>query len=242
MKIKLVSVLSIFLLYSCGFGTTEWTIDKLYVQKIEGTSKVIYNFSAWGGRDSNPHGFIILDSSKTFKVEVEKILPLYKLSNIPTKFNIEGVSHDCYGTCGASYNTSTPIFKPMKTEPSDEDGIKVTNRIYQYLGYSERENGLERYVFEKFEETKDSLFFFKLEDVESMDGIKLNELRVKKGGIFLHQNEKGEIQKIIVEEAILDSKTKEFLDGRNITLTPKNRTLDKEFTSRGIFREVKIKK
>ena len=75
-----------------------------------------------------------------------------------------------------------------------------------------------------------------------MDGIKLNELRVKKGGIFLHQNEKGEIQKIIVEEAILDSKTKEFLDGRNITLTPKNRTLDKEFTSRGIFREVKINK
>lgn len=90
----------IFLLYGCGFGRNEWIIDSLFVQKIEGSSKVIYNFSAWGGRDSNPHGFIILDSTETFKVDVKNILPIHNLSAIPNKGIIEGASHECLGTCG----------------------------------------------------------------------------------------------------------------------------------------------
>lgn len=243
MKIKLFSIIPIFLtFYSCGFGKPEWKIDQLYVQKIEGTSKVIYNFSAWGGLDSNPHGFIILDSSKTFKVEVEKILPFYNLSNIPTKSDIEGVSHECYGTCGEPYYKSIPIFKPMKTENTKEGDINLKNRIYQYRGYSEHDNGLQRYVFEKFQETKDSLFFYNLDDIESINGLHLNELKVKKGEVYLQLNKDKNIIKVIVDEVTLHPKTRSIEQIRHVYLTPKHKISNYEISERGIFRQTIIPK
>ncbi|WP_261509886.1 hypothetical protein [Chryseobacterium paludis] len=243
MKIKLFPILSILsMFYGCGFGNPEWRIDQLYVQKIEGTSKVIYNFSAWGGLDSNPHGYIILDSSKTFKVEVEKILPFYNLSNIPSKYDIEGVSHECYGTCGESYYKSVPIFKPIKTINSKDEDINLTNRIYQYRGYSDHENGLQRFVFENFKETKDSLFFYNLDDIESMNGIHLDELKLKKGDIYLQLGKNTDIKKIIADEVIIHPKTKLLVKIRHISLTPKHKISNTEISERGIFREAKIPK
>lgn len=248
MKIKLTTILSSLLLYSCGLGTTdgfettEWSIKKLYLQKIEGTSKVIYNFSAWGGRDSHLHGFMVLDSTKSFKVDVENILPIYSLSNIPNKDKIEGVSHECFGTCGDTYYKSIPAFKPMKIEETESNGLKIINQIYQYRGYSERKRGSQVYVFEKFTETKDSLFFSKLEDIESIYGIKLEELKVKKGEIYLNLGKNGEVKDIIVEQRNIMSDSKEFIEGRTYTLTPKNKILEKDFSERGIFREIIIHK
>jgi len=243
MKIKTFTLISfLFVLTSCGFGKTEWRIDKLYKQKIEGSSKVIYNFSAWGGLDSNPHGFIVLDSTKQFEIDVKNILPIYQLSEIPSKTNLEGITHDCYGTCGEPYYDSTPIFKPMKVDVTSENGIKLTTRIYQYKGYSEHDRGLERYVFEKYTETRDSLYFYNLDDVESMDGIHLDELKVKKGEIYLSSNVNKEIEKIIVDDVTLNPKTKSIEQIRHIYLTPKKKLKDNEISYIGIFREVKISK
>jgi len=226
--------------YGCNFIKTEWKIDEIYMQKIEGSSKVIYNFSAWGGLDSNPHGFIILDSTETFQVDVENILPIYQLSDIPTKSNIDGITHDCYGTCGDPYYKSVPIFKPMDLKKTKIEDIELTSRIYQYKGYVEHTRGLERYAFEKFKETTDSLFFYNLDDVESMNGIHLYELKIKKGEIYIQLNEKKEIKKIIADEVTLNSKTKSIEQIRHIFLTPKNKIINNEISERGIFREVKI--
>ncbi|REC59407.1 hypothetical protein DRF65_26230 [Chryseobacterium pennae] len=234
-------ILSLIILCSCGFGITEWRIDQLYKQKIEGTSNVIYYFNAWGGRDSNRSGFIILDSTKHFQVEVENILPIYHLSQIPNQNNIEGITHECYGTCGDPYYKSIPIFKPMKVNISSENGIKLTTRTYQYKGYSEHERGLERYVFEKFKETKDSLFFYNLNDVESMNGIHLDELKVKKGEIYLLSDKNDNIGKIIVDDVTLNSRTNSIEKIRHVTLTSKNKIRNKDFSERGIFREIKNK-
>ncbi|RXM56712.1 hypothetical protein, partial [Chryseobacterium sp. CH1] len=44
--------------------------------------------------------------------------------------DIEGIMHDCYGTCGDAYYNSVSIFKPMKTEEEKVNDIKLTNRIY----------------------------------------------------------------------------------------------------------------
>ena len=241
MKLKLFIIFSIFLIfYGCGFGKTEWQIDELYMQKIEGTSKVIYKFSAWGGRDSNARGFMILDSAEAFEVDYQHILPFYQLSEIPDRNGIEGIAHDCYGTCGDPYYNSVPIFKPMKTEQTKINDIKLTNRIYQYKGYSEHTKGLEKYVFEKFRETKDSLFFYNLNDVESMNGKHLDQLKVKKGEIYIVFKKNNEIKKIIVNEVKLHSKTESIEEIRDIFLTPKNKIFNNEISERGIFREVNI--
>jgi len=240
MKVKLfLTLLILFIFLGCSFFKTEWRIDQLYIQKIEGSSKVIYKFSAWGGLDSNPHGFIVLDSTDIFQVDVEKILPIYQLSDIPNKSYIEGITHDCYGTCGDPYYESTPIFKPMSLEKIKVEDIELTNRIYQYKGYSEHDRGLGTYVFEKFKETKDSLFFYNLDDVESMDGQHLDELKVRKGEIYIQLTKNKEIERIIADEVRLNSGTKAIEEIRHVFLTPKNKIRNEELSDRGIFREMK---
>lgn len=245
MNIRIFKLLFLILMlstYGCGTGVGEWTISELYAQKIEGTSKILYKYDAWGGRDSNANGFIILDSSETFKIDLQNNLPFYNLSDIPNKTKIEGITHECYNSCGDDYYKSQPIFKSMKIKKSESNGINIETIIYQYRGYSEKDGGLERYVFEKIVETKDSLFFHNLNDVESMDGIHLDELKVKKGEIYLQQNDNGEIKKIIVEQRSLNPKTKELIDGRTCFLTPKNKIFAKQLSERGIFRKIKTAK
>lgn len=244
MKINISSILfyllSLFSIYGCGTGLGEWSISSLYTQKIEGTSKILYKYDAWGGRDSNANGFIILDSTESFEIDLPNELPFYNLSEIPNKINIEGVTHDCYNSCGDDYYKSTPIFKVMKTENDINNDINIITRIYQYRGYSEKTNGLERYVFESFKETRDSLFFYDLNDVESINGQHMNELKVKKGEIYLIENKNHEIEKISIIEIKLANKTKELVHDRNVFLTPKYKTKSSQFSERGIFRPVKI--
>ncbi len=71
MKSKFIFFIIIsFSLVSCGFEKLgDWDISELYAQKIEGTNKVLYKYDAWGGRDSHVSGFLILDSTKTFKID-----------------------------------------------------------------------------------------------------------------------------------------------------------------------------
>lgn len=242
MKARLFSILfMMFLLFGCSFGKNDWTITSLFVQKIEGSSNVIYKFSAWGGRDSNPHGFIILDSTETFKVEVENILPIYQLSEIPNKKSIEGITHDCYGTCGEPYYKSSPIYKPMKINITNEKDINLTTRIYQYKGYSESSNS-GRFQFDKFTKTKDSLYFYNLNDIESMEEYHLDELKIKKGEIFLYLNNKNEVDKIIANTVKLNPQTKSLVKISSFTLTPKYTLKNNDLSQRGIFRELKITK
>ena len=246
MKIKINAFIFSFLLIcfcSCGFDKIgQWDISELYAQKIQGTSKILYKFDAWGGRDSHVNGFLILDSTKNFKIDLENNLPFYNLSDIPNKAIIEGITHECYNSCGDEYSKSQPIFKPMKIDNSKSNNINIETITYQYHGYSERNKGLERYVFEKFVETVDSLFFFNLNDVESMNGIHLDNLRVKKGEIYLQQNENAEIKKIIVEQQTLNPTTKEFIKGMTFFLTPKSTIFTRNFSEKGIFREVRVPK
>lgn len=226
-----------FCFYSCGSG--EWDISELYVQKIEGTSKVLYKYDAWGGRDSNANGFIILDSTETFKINLKNTLSFNKLAEIPNKTKIQGITSECYNSCEDNYYKSSPIFKPMRIAKYQSNNINIERIIYQYRGYSEKDGGLERYAFEKFTETKDSLFFYNLDDVESMVGIHLDELKLKKGEVYLQQTENGTIEKIIVKQITLDPITKEFIEGRTCHLKPKTKTFAKEFSKIGIFRKTK---
>lgn len=75
-----------------------------------------------------------------------------------------------------------------------------------------------------------------------MDGIHLDELKVKKGEVYLISNNKNEIEKIMVDDVTLDSKTNSIEQIRHINLTPKNKLKDSEISERGIFRKVKIPK
>jgi hypothetical protein len=247
MKIRILKAFYLVLIlstYGCGTELFEskWKISSLYAQKIEGTSKILYKYDAWGGLDANASGFIILDSTVNFKIDLKNELPFYYLSAIPNKLNIEGVTHECYNSCGEDYAKSKPIFTPMKTGNHTDNTINILTRTFQYRGFSEKRVGLERYVFSEFIETKDSLIFYNLEDIESLNGIHLKELRIKKGEIYLEKDKNLEMKKLRVYEVKLNTKTSEIESLRTIDLKPLKKIMASEISERGIFRQLEIPK
>lgn len=242
MKLRLIifSILSLFL-NSCGFG--EWDISELYSQKIQGTSKILYKYDAWGGRDSHVSGFLILDSTKTFKIDLKNSLPFYNLSSIPNKSKIEGVKHECFNSCSEKYYKTEPIFSPMKIENSKSEGLNIETKIYQYRGLSEKDKGLRGdFIFEKFVETKDSIYFFDLQEEKYVNNKHLNELKLKKGEVYLRENKVGEITKIVINQTTLNPQNNEIIEALTYYLMPKNKIKTSDFSDRGIFKEVKLTK
>ncbi len=242
-KIIFLLILAIFL-NSCGFEKLrEWDISELYAQKIEGTSKIIYKYDAWGGRDSHVSGFLILDSTEPFKINLKNTEPFYKLSTIPNKSMIEGLKKECCNSCSEDYYKTEPIFTPMKIERSQSEGLNIETKIYQNRGLSEKDRGLRGdFIFEKFVETKDSLHFFNLNEVKYVDNKHLNELKLKKGEVYLSENGNGEITKIVVSQTTLNPRNNEIIETLTYFLNPENKIKSSDFSNRGIFKKVKITK
>lgn len=225
-------------IYSCGFG--DWYISELYALKIEGSSKIVYKYDAWGGLDSNANGYIILDSTETFKVNVQEELPFYYLREIPNKNKISGVTHKCDNSCGENYKNSTPIYEPIEVKNSKKENIKIENTVYQYRGFAEKGGGLGRFHFESFKEKRDSIFFYDLDDIESLNGIHLDSLKLKKKMVLIQKNDSlGIIKKLVMEDLRINERNNEILSNKTYFLTPKNKTKVEMFSDYGIFKPIK---
>lgn len=222
-----------FLFCSCGIGDWDTT---LYYQKIEGTSKILYKYDAWGGRDSHAFGYILLDSTENFEVDISKNLPFSYLENIPSKKHIQGV--DCEEPDYENIDRKVKeLFIPLKIINETENEIEISTKIYQYEGFSKRRFGLGTFEFENFKETRDSIIFYNLNDVKSMEPQHLDFLKIKKKNIVIRQNKNLEIISIDIEDLVLSKSTNEIISCKTYFLTPKNKMKSNLFTDYGVFKE-----
>jgi len=186
---------------------------------------------------------MILDSTKTFKIDLDKTLPFSKLAEIPSENKIIEIKHECENDCADEYYKTEPIFHTKRVEILTSEGINIKNIIYQYRGLGEKDKGLRGdFVFEKFTETKDSIFFFNLNDVKGVHKIHLDVLKLKKGEVYLNENESGEITKIVINQTALNPRNNEIIETLTYFLNPENKIKSSDFSDRGIFKEVKITK
>ena len=183
-------------LSGCGFG--DWEVDELYAQKIEGTSKILYKYDAWGGRDSHASGYVILDSAKIFQVNLSNDLPFTYLLEIPSKTFVRGISTDCDNSCGEDYKKAIPIFTPIKQVNTKRQDFSIINIVYQYKGFAERDGGFESFKFEEFKETRDSLWFYNLNEFEHGNRKHVDSLKFKKSDVAINQDKSSNISKIII--------------------------------------------
>jgi len=105
---------SIILLQNCGdsdFG--KWNVDGISVLKIEGTSKAIYKYSAWGGRDSHAYGFKLMDTTDIFEVNKNGDLPFNRFTELPNKNKISGIGSECANSCGEFYDVQSQFLSPL---------------------------------------------------------------------------------------------------------------------------------
>jgi hypothetical protein len=226
----------LFFLDGCGFG--EWEVDELYLQKIEGTSKFLYKYDAWGGRDSHNAGYVILDSSEKFEVNFKNDLPFYYLLEVPTQTSVKGVSHICDNSCGEDFKSAPPILKPIKKEETERRDIKIVNLIYQYKGFAERSGGFESFKFEDFKETRDSLWFYNLDEFEHGNRDHVDTLKFRKTDVAIAQDKNFNIIKIVIEDLIVDQPINEIKSNITYHLTPKTKLSSKSFSDHGIFKQV----
>ncbi|MFD1602644.1 hypothetical protein ACFSJW_20345 [Flavobacterium artemisiae] len=236
MKIcKLIMFVSTLILFTnCD---NSWDLSELYVLKIENSSKVIYKYDAWGGRDSHKFGYIILDSIYVFDINNTESLPFQYFETVPTKQNISGVVCEEFDDQIAT----NKIFTPLKIKDSEEKEIKVTTKIFQNEGFLLRNQGYKRYQFETFKESRDSIFFYNLNDIKSLEPEHLDVLRVKKTNVFIRTKSPNIVSQIEIEDLKLSPKN-EIISNIQYDLTPKNKTDIRSFSNIGIFKQVKLPK
>ena len=214
----------------------EWDIT-LYEQKIEGTSKAIYDYDAWGGRDSHISGYAILDTSEVFTIPKITKLSFYQLADIPNKNMIKTIARE-----SMPYEQQKSLamnFFPIKTKELTSKGIKVRTTYYQIKGFKERSRGYYQYEFENFMETRDSLYFYNLNDVVSKSKPpSIDTLRVKKGNVIIRQWENKKIIEIKVQNLIFSTDgTDEIISNKTYRLKPKTETKSDQFSDYGIYKE-----
>lgn len=232
-KNLLILFLFNFALNSCG--KVEWDTN-LYVQKIEGTSKILYKYNASGGRDTMVNGYILLDSTETFEVDISKNLPFSYLENIPSKKQINGIDIEEPNYENVDKKTIN-VYIPLKTFNKKENGIDVQTKIFQYEGYSNRSFGLGTFEFENFKETRDSIIFYKLNDIKSLEPQQLDSLKLEKKNIIVRQNKNYDIISIDIEDLKLSKSTNEIIYVKTYFLTPKKKMKSKLISDYGVFKE-----
>lgn len=221
-------LLSFPFLYSCGYGEWETT---LYAQKIEGTSKILYKYDAWGGRDAHEAGYAILDSTEKFEVNQINKLPISYLEAIPNGNYLLGVDFE------KPKKIKRQLFTPIKNSNTSEQDIEIKTKIYQHSGFMSRNGGYYEYEFESFKETRDSLFFYNLEDVKRSKSKHLESLKFKKRNAVIMQYANKEVIAIRIEDLIL-SNNDELISNITYSLIPKKKLNSNQFTDYGVFKEI----
>jgi hypothetical protein len=152
---KSIYLVALFL-SSCGGG--EWNTD-LYIQRIPYSSKVIYDYDAWGDRDSHQFGIAIMDSTEDFEVNKVRNLPISYFNEVPNNSRIYAISLQ---KADGDKMSLHPI-ENQETRVSDID-LRIDS-YEEYSGYSDAGCILNEYQFQSFKETEDSLYLFGLQKI-----------------------------------------------------------------------------
>ena len=231
MKNIFIPIIAVFFLSfsSCRIG--DWNLT-LYEQKIEGTSKALYKYDAWGGRDTHLSGYTILDTTQKFDINRRNKLPINLLTEIPHKNLIQGVNK-------LPYEKDKPESQePIRTDQQKSEEILVKTDYYQGKGYSKTGGVYQELEFERFKETRDSIFFYDLNEFTHMNTGHLDSLKIKKGNIYLSQKKNSDsLHRIYVDNLIISNDGKKTLISKmNYNLKPKHLVRISEFSDYGIFK------
>ncbi|RZL44839.1 MAG: hypothetical protein EOP00_18885 [Pedobacter sp.] len=236
---------SILMVYGCN---PSWDVN-LYSQKIRGTNKIIYQYDAWGGRDSHKSGITILDSAEEFNMSKITSLPGSYFAEIPTKDYIKLIRVNNGENPTTEQDT---VLKPSKHYFKNIKGIKYeVTEFNDTYGSSTMNTGLMKYEFEMVKETNDSLTFENV--VHKFGGIKWpSKISFPKGNITVVDDTTGRVHRIVIEQFIRmkgeiykPSKPLEIVTNQAIIgfatfyFIPKKHIKSSALTNEGIFKQVR---
>ena len=236
---------NLIMLYGCN---PSWDVT-LYSQKIRGSNKILYQYYAWGGRDSHQSGFAILDSAEEFNISKITSLPGSYFVEAPRKDNIKLIRVNNRENPTTAKDT---ILNPSKHYFKHIKGMKLEVTEYNdTYGSSPMNTGLMRYEFESIKETNDSLTFENV--VHKSGGIEWpSKVSFPKGNITVIEDTTGRVDRINIEKFIKmkgeiykPTKPLEIVPNQAIIgfatlyFIPKKTLMSKALTNEGIFKQVR---
>ncbi|MCC9167969.1 hypothetical protein [Pontibacter harenae] len=187
---KSICIIALFL-SSCGGG--EWD-TYLHVQRIPNSNKVIYEYDAWGGRDSHQFGIVIMDSTEDFEVNKVRNLPISYFTEVPNSSQIHAISLQKAGDDSISLN-------PVANQEVRISDIHLEIDNYkEYSGYSDAGCILNEYRFQTFKETEDSLYLFGLQKIFGVNLEGKENVGFQKGNIKLITDSNGKLMRLEIKE------------------------------------------
>lgn len=209
-----ICIIALFL-SSCSGG--EWNTD-LYVQRIPNSSKVLYDYDAWGGRDSHQFGIVLMDSTEDFEVNSVRNLPISYFTEAPNGNRIYAVSLQ------KAANDSISL-QPIENQEIRVSGTNIEIDSYtEYGGYSDAGCTLNEFQFQFFKETDDSLFLFGLKKIFGVNLAGKVSIGFPKGNIKLHADTNGKLVHLEIKELFKGNAKKHKY--KNGTIEVIERTVD----------------
>jgi len=231
LKYLIKLIFAIFFLSVPGCGLGEWDLS-LYEQKIEGTSKALYKYDAWGGRDTHLFGYTILDTTQKFDIYKRNELSIHLLTEIPEKNLILAME------TLPNKKDELEIHVPIKTDQTKIGKISIKTDYYQSKGYSQKARGYVEMEFDSFIETRDSIFFYDLNEFTHMNTGHLDSLKIKKGNVYIARKALNDtILRISIDNLIISNDgRKSLISNVKYNLKPKYPIDISEFSNYGIFK------
>jgi hypothetical protein len=192
MKKLLMSICIVGLLLTF-WGGGKWNTD-LYIQRIPNSSKVIYDYDAWGGRDSHKFGIVIMDSTEDFEVNKVRDLPISYLTEVPNGSRIHAIS------LLKAKDDSISLHASEKQIIHVSDINLEIDNYAEYSGHSDAECSLNEYLFQAFKETGDSLYLFGLQKDFGVNLEGKDDVGFKKGNIKLIADLNGKLIRLEIQD------------------------------------------
>ena len=204
---------------------------------------MLVDYNVWYGRDGNTTGKTILKTTKDFDFRKIDEIPFSYIENITNK-NIAGIAF-------VSPETRDLKEKIRNTSMTLEN-IEVNTTFYKKYS-SSGPCMLNKYKFNSFIETKDSLIFIGLDKVFGNAKIDSAKIGFKKGNIKIVSDSIGKLYRLEIEEMILVKKgnqltnISDFSNDENLAtaclriyyMEPDSIVYENEFSDYGIFKEIK---
>ncbi len=166
----------------------------MYIQRIPNSSKVIYDYDAWGGRDSHQFGIVIMDSTEDFEVNKVWNLPISYFTEVPNSSRIHAISLQ-------NADDDSIALHPIENQEIRVSDISlVINKYKKYNGYSDAGCILNEYQFQTFKETKDSLYLFGLQEIFGGNLEGKDDVGFKKANIKLIADSNGKLIRLEIKD------------------------------------------
>lgn len=221
LSIQIIIILVSFIFLSCVNNDSE----TLFAQKIEGNDLLIIDYSVWYGRDGHRSGRTLMKSVDNFNFRNVESLPLDYINEI-----------EAHKITSVKLKKSDSESKEQsEIEKINFSNLQIVTKHY-FKTYDTPNCMLNKYYFNSFIETKDSLILSGLKREYGNNYKNMDEIKIKKGNIKILSDSLNNVIRLEITDLNF---IKEFACLSTSYMIPLSEINEDKFSDFGFFKAVK---